>query len=659
MHDDRGIFRLPTSFFRRLARLALPKRFRSRFGTLLRLASSNWKAIARGRHRALGRRGTLSSRLCQPYTAGSQLLALSGSRSEPLSFRRDPLADYRSELLASLAGFRRRLWLYRSALLVLRGAVLAALAVLLLAVLDLFGVAHLNTWAAPVALATLAGGAFLAGAQRLSYFEVARVVDRQLGLKAQLGTAVQLTLAGSVTLLGHAQVRQATTIARRIEPRQAIGSGFPGRDIRLLVSASALAAVISFASAAGLRAPLPDATAAASLSSIENHQLNSWFEVDPTTVSTGSDPRQSPSDPRTRIDRLKEQLARSEITPLEYASKVAGIEEEARRQADLDNRQTTALGDLARALGDASSTRAVAESLTRGDYSQAAQDLASTSSHADSMSPEARKELADRLAQAARDMAGNSPSLSGAVDRAARALSSGDSAASREALADLASAVGQRPGAADQTQTSADESAPPSDLAEAGIAPASAKQQPDAADLSPVGGDRPPSDNPTGDPTRLGQPSGPADLSPAGTRAAPSSSDLGANAGDNPNGDLGASTILRSGSSGAGEAAGQGGGAGSGRGERIVTDGASTARRAEATGNVLRISGKASSAGQTVRSASPANAPLTSAGASTASVESSGGPRSGVVVNTTSESNLVPLEMKPIVKDYFTVGDRP
>src|SRR5512142_639303 len=78
--------------------------------------------------------------LLSPYTSGSELASLSGDRAHPLRFGSDELSGYSSELIATLNTFRRRLWLYRSILLLARTGLLMLAVVLVFRLLDLASV---------------------------------------------------------------------------------------------------------------------------------------------------------------------------------------------------------------------------------------------------------------------------------------------------------------------------------------------------------------------------------------------------------------------------------------------------------------------------------------------------------------------------------------
>ena len=563
----------------------------------------------------------LATLLLLPYVVGTELSGLSGSRSEPLSFGRDHLSEYRSELLACLAAFRRRLWLCRSLVLFFRTLLLAALALLLFAFLDIAGFAAKPWWHDHVLGLMLATGLAIIFLQRLTYFDVARVVDRQLGLKALLGTAVQLTVEGEPNQIARSQVRQATTIARRLEASQAITLRMPWRDLRLLAVVAASVTTVSLLASLGLRAPVADPAVSYSMEALDP-SLYSWYEIDPA-MAAGFGPEETRATGLQRlIEDLKRRLNAKEITPAEYASQVAAAEDRLRQQVEESSRQQAALMELAYALSDTSTTRRVAENLYRGDFAQAVQELADLSANADRLSGQAREELAERLSEAARHTSGTNPELSSAAERAAQALRQGDTGAAQEALRDLANAMAEASRAV----------APNADLGEA-------LQQLEGYEFGDLG------------------------LGEGELYGAPGSSDQAGQPGEQHPGDgadQGEQGGGRSTRSAQGSGSEKGSGAGSGRGERVITRGPEgQTTRPELSGNVLRISGKPGSGGSSVLSEAPGNAPLTSASTGTSSIQPGGAVRSDEPVNAIGESNYVPLELRPVVKDYFSRTERP
>ena len=571
----------------------------------------------------------LARAVLSPFVAGSELPWLSGSSFQPVSFSGDPLDGYRSELIATLDAIRRRLWVYRSLVLALRTLVLAAGLYLVSVVLESAGLLGQPNLVLAIAALTALAGLALVARQRLSYLDTARVVDRQLGLKAQLGTAVELTLAGQTGQVARSQVRQATAIARRLQPSQAIAFRVPWRDLRLLGGIVLAAAVVWLAASLGLQAPATDTAAAASRAALDP-DMNSWYELDPARASQLTADERRQGGVQGVVERLRQQLDKKEITSLEYASQVAAAQDQVRQQAEESARQQAALSNLADALSDASSTRGLAESLDRGDYAQAVQELVDLGDKSDRLSPQARQELAARLRDAAQRTADGSSGLAGAADRAAAALDQGDPAAAKEALRELASAV-----------ASASQSvAPQADLGDA----LQQLQQADGQEGSSSDG-----------------PEGPGDLAGAADQPGASSGRGAPTAG----GDYPQTESAPSGDRAAGEAASpgsdRGGGAGSGSGDRIATYGPQNRpAKPDPTGNLLKVSGRAGAAGTSVRSEGPGSAPLTSSAGGSSSVRADGtAVRSDELVTAAGETNYVPLELRPVVKDYFSGGDRP
>lgn len=555
--------------------------------------------------------------LLSPYVVGSELPHLSGSSFHPISFGSDELDGYRSELIASLSGFRRRLWINRSLVLLLRALLLGAALTLGATIAEQAGLASFQWLLANLGIVAVVGGLVLIIWQRLSYFDVARVVDRQLGLKAQLGTAIEITRGNQPSPISRSQVRQATTIARRLEPSQAVAFRAPWRDLRLLVAVVTCTALVTFLGQIGLRVPVPDAASAMVI--VEDPAPDTWYEVDPEVAADLAREAQSPTGLQALVQELRQQLDKNEITPQEYAAQVAAIEDQIRQQAEESARQQAALNSLADALSDSSATRSVAENLYRGAYAEAVQELADISQNTDRLSAQAQQELADRLSEAASRAAGSNSELASAAERAAEALRRGDGGGAQEALRDLASAM------AEASQSVA----PQSDLGQA------------LQDLQEAQG--------LSDQMALGSSGDPQEGAP-GTQG-------GSEGGGQEQG---------SGQQGGGRTTGpegenseRGGGAGSGRGERIVPYGpGAQSTKPEITGNVLKITGKASNSGATIRADGSGPVPLTNPGAGTASVQGSGGARSTDPVTAIGENNYVPLEMKPVVKDYFSGVER-
>jgi hypothetical protein len=97
---------------------------------------------------------------------------------------------------------------------------------------------------------------------------------------------------------------------------------------------------------------------------------------------------------------------------------------------------------LADALRDQGATRPAAEALDRGDAASAARELRELADQASQLSEQTRDDLADRLRDAANQIAGRDPQLADQLRQSARGLAEGGQDAA-EALDDLARAVEQ------------------------------------------------------------------------------------------------------------------------------------------------------------------------------------------------------------------------
>ena len=94
-------------------------------------------------------------------------------------------------------------------------------------------------------------------------------------------------------------------------------------------------------------------------------------------------------------------------------------------------------------------------------------------------------------------------------------------------------------------------------------------------------------------------------------------------------------------------------------GEKITSgDPPNQALKPDAGGNVLKITGRASGTGSTVRTDPTTSAPITSYSSGTTTIEGSGS-RSNEQVNAVGEVNNVPLDLRSVVRDYFTGSDLP
>ncbi len=147
-------------------------------------------------------------------------------------------------------------------------------------------------------------------------------------------------------------------------------------------------------------------------------------EAKATAPQKGSDPVSQPS------------LADQQLTP-EQLQQLAV--QSAQAQQDLNS--------LANALNDNSATKQAAQDLQQGDYNQAAQDLQQVASSVSQLSPDAKKQLANDLQQAAMQNNTSNNDLSRAEQNAASALQQpGNDTQQAQSLRDLSNQVQQTGG---------------------------------------------------------------------------------------------------------------------------------------------------------------------------------------------------------------------
>lgn len=362
---------------------------------------------------------------------------------------------------AWLARARRRLWLRRALVPVTAGI---DLGLLTLAFALVIGIALVPAPLLVAALFALAG-LLVAALRRPAPSEVARIVDRELGLRERLTTATELLFGGRSAPLATHQIDQTADLLRRVSPGEAFRLG-PALAPALTVLAGAF---VLTGLALIIGAGLPNRTPAVARADLP---LPAGAAA---TAPAGGPPAPLPSE----------------------SNAAAGSE--AAAQFNESQRQQAALNRLADALGGTAAARDAADALRGGDAQGAADRLSELARENDQLSPQARQELTDALRQAAADSA--SAPLAQSERAAAEALAGGDYRRTERALSELGQQVQQRA----EQQTPYQELA--GALAESGGQPSASGQQ------SSSGGDRPLESNP-GDP---GDPGAPGDQAGGGS----------------------------------------------------------------------------------------------------------------------------------------------
>lgn len=566
-----------------------------------------------------------------PFTYRSDLARIAGDARRPLTFGRGDADAIEAELYSHLVPVRRRIWVQRSVLLLIRGLVLVAGVALLASFLQFASVpVPRPLWsAAAILVAVVALGLIVR--QRVSYADAARVLDRRLGLNQVIGTAVELTGANADGRLARLQMRRATDVLRRLESRQALPFGLPIRDLRVFAALAVVTLLFAFLATLNLAWPgsPPPADALAS---------------DPTADMVTSSPSDYASyvesegastlDPEL-FDRslgdYQSELAGQNLSPEEMQARIAEIQSQLAQRAEALNRQRQALADLADALSDSSTTSDAADSLRKGDYQKAASQLAELGKQSNQLSQRARQDLARRLNDAANKVQPNNQDLASKMKRAAQQLAANDAAGAEQALSDLGAGVQQ---AGDQMKQLADSSEPfdpsstadpegagaPSDLASENLA--------GLQNYEGAGAD--------------GQTAGDASFDESASQQGVPSGQLGDGQGNgNP----------RSADQ-SGQEAGRGAGAGSGPGsEQYRAPDASRVQQ----GKVLELRGRPSDSGGSTLDEN-GKVPLVASNDGSVAGAQAGTTRSAIVdpLSVRSEQNFVPWEKRQIVKDYFT-----
>lgn len=579
-------------------------------------------SLQRGLHRA--GQALLRASLW-PFYYRSPLVALGAAPEGPLVLGTADEDPRLHELLAHLASLRRRLWCVRALLILARTLTLALLFLLATIALRSLGL-PLTSTVAELGLALLGlWGLFVALRQRITLLETARLADRAGGLREQLATATELILRGDNRPLARAQIRRATDLAWQLDAAALFPWQLPTRDGLAVAATGGLVALLVLLASLRLTLPwgLPGTGAEVASTPVPGEEYAVVPATGDYTLLEYGDPAAVTT---SALDELRRQLESQNLSPEEIAQRLAQAEQEILQRNLLASRQREALTTLAEVLSDNSVTADVAASLRKGEYEQAAQQMAEIGRQAQQLSPRARADLARKLQEAATRVAPANPDLAQRLAQAARSLAQGNPPP-EQALRDLGEGIKQT---AEAMRGQGD----PSQLGDPGQAldPSQIEQLagalPNPADMEALG-------DPTGDMSMLANGHGQTDPNGQPSATGGSGQDLAAGAD-------GATTNLQP-----GEAAG---GAGAGPGNPAA---AAALSRLNALGKLLEIPGQASSGPGTLEN--DPRAPLVfSHDGSVTTLSSTSRPQSTTPINARGESNFVPWEKRPIVREYFS-----
>ena len=326
-----------------------------------------------------------------------------------------------ARLLQDIARLRRRLHRQRAALAALRAASGLAAA---LALVWSFSLPVGYSLQAGATLAVFAL-ALVVAARRPGEAEVARLVDRRLGLQARVATALELVAARAEGDVAGWQILDASLRLSTVEPHAAFPLELPRRDRQCL---AALALVV--AAAVGVDAllavsPLDRAPWSAAARGHSEDALQADRPGDGISDSASAAGREGRAQPVAEAAAIRPAEA-GELPPRVGPEAVW---------------QETPLGRVARALSGIAATHDVSVGLQRGDDSATSAALADLADQYQRLSPRAREDIAGALQRAADDVAAEDPALARSLQAAAQALLSGDGQAVRSALTDLAEAL--------------------------------------------------------------------------------------------------------------------------------------------------------------------------------------------------------------------------
>ncbi|MBX6770580.1 MAG: hypothetical protein IRY83_02550 [Chloroflexi bacterium] len=586
-----------------------------------------------------------------PYCIATPLGTLGSPVGRPLSLGGTDEQETATELLGRLWAFRSRLRLVRTFLILPRSLLLAALILLCARVVQVVTMRPVSAWIYLAMFLVVAWGLHLALHHRIPFFEVARLIDRRAGLQAQLATAVELTQRYRLEHpFFRTQIRLATHRLRELEPSQVVPFVWPSAEIKGLAVVGALLVAVSAIGSLGLSVPRPRGpidTELARLASQEAQAPSQYVTVDPSAFTLqetgGALPAIAP-----QLQSLQQQLQSQAITPEQYRAQLEEIQRQIQDQASQSLAAQQALNALAAALKDSSTTHAVSDSLARGAYQQAAQQLADLGQQLSQLSPQARQELAANLARAASETARSDPGISRDAGQTADALQQGDTGRAGQGMQSLASDV-QR--ASNQIAAQAElgqalqqiQSSLGSQQASQGNAPPGSSSATAAAPQGSSGA-VPPSDmaqqagsaSTGADASALDQLDGTGQGDQNGTGSPSSSAGSPAATAQQIQGDQQSNA----------------GGVGNGAGAPSLD---SHPTPLDVSGVKLTITGQASGPGSGATIAGDRSTPLTSPDDST--ITAAGGAAGGasnVPIAVHQESNVVPLEMKPVVREYFS-----
>ena len=194
--------------------------------------------------------------LTAPFSRWSELGSLSGQPSSALVLGRIRDNPHSSELASYISDFHSVVWWRRSYLIILRGLVLAAIiSIPISAFFYVRDEVSTNLANPHLSVIVILWGMFLTHAQRVSFHDVARIVDRNLGTQEEFATGIEITVRSTSNLLSTHQLKTATSRLRDISPADAIGWRWPVGDLKVVLVVVGVSGLLVLSSLLGVRVP--------------------------------------------------------------------------------------------------------------------------------------------------------------------------------------------------------------------------------------------------------------------------------------------------------------------------------------------------------------------------------------------------------------------
>lgn len=608
--------------------------------------------------------------LVGPFCVASELRQLAISPRRPIRLSGDPEQYPVTELLGRVAVFQSRLRFTRAVVILTRTLVLCGIIVLAARVAQV--ITH-QSFPAIVTMAVFVAagwGLHLALHHAISPFEVARLIDRRLGLDSQIATAVEYTLTDRIDRpLARGQIRRATTRMREIDPRTAFPLVFPGRDARILATVAVAYSVAVGVGSMGVALPRrvqPIDVEVARQASQQAQAPSPFVQMDASNIPFANGPAPLMAAPANgplsqQLSTLQQQLQNHSISPEQYQQSLAQVQRQISQQAQQSLSAQDALNALAGSLKDSSSTQSISDSLNQGNYQKAAQQLGDLGKQLSQLSPPARQQLAQRFDQAAQQTKSQNADISQSSARVSQALNQGDTQQAAQALQDLSKAVqsaGQQVSGQSQLGQAMQNVQQQMDSRGQGQGQSQDQSQSQAASQNPAANGSQSAGQQANETNSAGNAQAFASsASTSGNQASDGTKPGQGQSSGNPAGDPSANGAERgmTKSSGPSQLDGQQSANSGGVGNAPGGNPLGAPQSLDTHGVKVTVVGQPSGSGSSSTKAGDRNNPLTAPDGSTlGATGGSAQPTSNAPINVHQESNQVPIGMKPVVREYFS-----